>query len=422
KNNYQLQSIKSIELTNKRVLLRVDFNVPIKNGKVEDAFKIEEVLPTIHYLLKHNCSIVLVSHLGRPKGKQAKVLSLFPVFKILKKKLAGEKLIFESGKFSQILTKKISNRLVKRELIFLENIRFNAREEKNDLSMAKELACLGEVYVNEAFAVSHRKAASIDRVAGLMPSYAGFKFFEEVKYLSKALKPMKPAVALIGGAKVETKFDVIENFLKIYNQVLLGGGLANTFLKAAGYDIGGSLFDADKLRKAKLLLQSKKIILPLDVVVADKKTRQSAFVTLVGNNKKLCSKDEEILDIGPKTIIAFSQLIRQAKTIVWGGPMGLFELPKFSHGTIALAKIIGARSSGRALGIAGGGETLYAIHKSKMAGYYDFISTGGGAMLEFLSGKKLAGIEALKKISKTQNYSLRSSSGQASETSGKRDK
>ena len=378
------------------MILRVDFNVPLKNGKVEDAFKIDEVLPTINYLLKHNCSIVLVSHLGRPDGKRAKSLSLFPICKVLMKKLAGEKVVFESKKFNQPLIKKISGRLIKRGLIVLENIRYDAGEEKNDLTLAKDLAKIGDVYVNEAFSVSHRKAASIDRLAKLLPAYAGFKFFEEVEYLSKALNPKKPAVALIGGAKVETKFEVIENFLKKYNQIMLGGGLANTFLKAAGYDIGGSLFDASKVQKAKLFLESKKIILPLDVVVSDKKTRKTARVVLIKKNRKLCSVGEEILDIGPATIIAYSKLIRKAKTIVWGGPMGLFELPKFSHGTMALAKIIGARSSGRALGIAGGGETLYAIHKSKMGRYYDFISTGGGAMLEFLSGKKLPGIEALR--------------------------
>jgi len=285
--------------------------------------------------------------------------------------------------------------LPKVDVVVLENIRFDKREDDNKPALARILSKMGDVFVNEAFATSHRENASTVGITKLLPSYAGLNFENEVKFLSQALKPKKPAVALIGGAKVETKILVIKNFLKIYKKVMLGGGLANTFLAAKGYDVGGSLVEPGEIARAKRLLQSKKLILPIDVVVADKK-RQKARVEKIGQQKKICGAEEQVLDIGPETIKLYSLYIRSAKTIVWAGPLGLFEIPKFSHGTLALAKLIGARASGRALGIAGGGETLMAIHMSKMGRYYDFISTGGSAMLEFLEGRSMLGIKALK--------------------------
>jgi len=385
----KLKTIRDVSLESKRIVLRVDFNVPVKNGKVLDDYKIERALPTIKYLLKRKCKIVLISHFGRPEGKSVKILSLAPVYRVLKKKLKGIRVKF----FSRPLT--IGNhKLPEADIVVLENIRFEKMEDDNKPTLAKILSRMGEVFVNEAFAASHRENASTVGITKLLPSFAGLNFENEVNFLSKALKPKKPAVALIGGAKVETKFQVVKNFLKIYNKVMLGGGLANTFLAARGYDVGGSLFEPSEMGNARRLLKSPRLILPIDVVIFDKK-KQKTRVEKIGRQKKLCRQQDRILDIGPETIIRYAKYIRWAETIIWAGPLGLFEVPMFSHGTLALAKLIGARASGRALGIAGGGETLLAIHMSKMGRYYDFISTGGGAMLEFLEGKNLPGIKAL---------------------------
>lgn len=390
KNN--LRSIKQAELRGKRVVLRVDFNVPVKNGKVLDDYKIERALPTIRYLLKQKCKIVLISHFGRPEGRRVKSLSLEPVFRVLKTKLRKESIKF----FNRPLT--IGRYILpEADIVVLENIRFDHREDDNKPTLSRILSKMGDVFINEAFATAHRENASTVGIVKLLPGYAGINFENEVNFLSKALKPKKPALALIGGAKVQTKFKVIKNFLKIYNKVMLGGGLANTFLVAKGYDVGGSLFERGEIKKAKDLLSSSRLSLPLDVIVADKKTRSKIRAVKIGCVRKLCSAREEILDIGPETIMAYARQIRTAKTIIWGGPVGLIENAHFSHGTIALARIIGARASGSALGIAGGGETLLAIHMSKMGRYYDFVSTGGSAMLEFLEGKKLPGIEVLIK-------------------------
>ena len=386
----KLRTIKNTKIEARRVVLRVDFNVPVKGGKVLDDYKIERALPTINYLLKQKSKIVLISHFGRPEGRRVSSLSLEPVYRVLKKKLKGTSVKF----FSRPLT--IGNhKLPDADVVVLENIRFDRREDGNKPTLARTLAKLGEVFVNEAFATSHRENASTVGITNFLPSFAGLNFENEVNFLSKALKPKQPAVALIGGAKVETKFQVIKNFLKIYNKVMLGGGLANTFLAAKGYDVGGSLFEPSEIGKAKRLLKSSKLILPVDVVVSGR-NKQKVRVEKIGRQKKLCLREERILDIGPATIIRYAKYIRRAETIIWAGPLGLFEVPRFSHGTLALAKLIGARSSGRALGIAGGGETLLAIHMSKMGRYYDFISTGGSAMLEFLEGKKLPGIAALE--------------------------
>ena len=393
-SSIKLKIVRGEEVFGKRVVLRVDFNVTFVRGRVVDEYKIDMALPTIRLLLKNKCQIVLLSHFGRPDGRRVKALSLKPVYKVFRVKMPEVKMCFLDDKIDLGLTGKIKR--LKEQVIFLENIRFDRREDENKKSLARLLASFGEVYVNEAFAACHRANASTVGIAKFLPSFAGLHLEKEVHYLSRALNPKKPAMALIGGAKVSTKFKVIKNFLKIYNKVMLGGGLANTFLAAKGYDVGGSLMEKNTLKSAKSLLRSRRLMLPLDVIVTDRKTRRRARYVLVGKDKHLCAKNEEILDVGPATIRAYALEIRKAQTIVWGGPMGFVEIPRFSHGTLALAKLIGARASGRAVGIAGGGETLYAIHLSKMGRYYDFISTGGGAMLEFLEGKKLPGIDVLK--------------------------
>lgn len=390
----KIKSIKDFEIKNARVILRVDFNVPLKKGRVEDNYKVIRALPTIKHLLKNKNEIVLISHLGRPDGKRIKSLSLEPVFKELKKFLVGEgfKIKFFNKKIDANLVKQVNG--TKADILFLENIRYDKREDENRKNLAQLISQMGDVYVNEAFAACHRKMSSIVAITELLPSFSGLNLTEEFNYLNKSLAPKKPALALVGGAKIETKIVFINQLLKIYNNILFGGGLANTFLVAKGYDIGSSLCDKDQLRKAKLLLGSKKIMLPIDLLVSDKKRKVISCVK-VGQNKQLCKKDEMILDIGPETIKKYSSQIRKAQFIIWNGPMGLFEEKKFRHGTLALAKLIGSRSSGRAVGIAGGGETLLALKMSGMSKYYDFISTGGGAMLEYMEGKILPGIKPL---------------------------
>ena len=392
-SSIKLKTVRGEEVFGKRVVLRVDFNVAFVKGKVEDVYKIDMAMPTIRLLLKNKCQIILISHFGRPEGRRVKAMSLKPVYKILRAKLPGVSMRFVEDKFDVRLVAKVKK--LKERIVFLENIRFDKREDKNEKSLARLLAAMGEAFVNEAFATCHRANASTVGIANLLPSFAGLHLETEVNYLSRALNPKKPAMALIGGAKVSTKFKVIKNFLKIYNKVMLGGGLATTFLAAKGYAVGDSLFEKSEVSKARKMLSNKHLLLPLDVIISDQ-AHTKARAALVGKNKKLCDKTEQILDIGPLTVRRYAEQIRKAQTIVWAGPVGLIEKPRFRHGTIALARLIGARASGKALGIAGGGETLYAIHLSKMGRYYDFISTGGGAMLEFLEGRKLSGIEALK--------------------------
>lgn len=389
-----IKSIENFDIRDGRVILRVDFNVPVKNGKVEDNYKIKRALPTIKKLLKNKNQIVILSHLGRPDGKRIKALSLSPVFKELKKMLSGRgyKMKFFSQKIDAKLVKLVNDTDV--DILFLENLRYDHRENANRKNLALLLSKMGDVFVNESFAASHREMSSLVEITKLLPSFAGLNLVQEVKYLTKSLKPKKPAVAMIGGSKIHTKIALIRGFLKVYNKVLIGGGLANTFFAAKGYEVGGSLFEPDEIRRAKLLLKSKKIILPKDVLVSDK-SKKDVRVVKVSKDKVLCEKNEMILDVGPETVAKYAEYIKKAKLIIWNGPLGLIEEKKFSHGTLSLAKLIGARATGPAVGIAGGGETLLALKMSGMEKYYDFVSTGGGAMLQFMEGKKLPGIKPL---------------------------
>lgn len=380
----------------KRVLLRVDFNVPIKNGKVTDSYKIIRTLPTIKHLLKNKCQIILVSHLGRPNGKTVKSLSLAPVCVELRKRLPSAKIRFVNDKINAKLVKAVRQDFKNEDILFLENIRFDGREEKNSSELASLLAKMVRVYVNEAFAVSHRACSSMVAISEFLPCFAGLNLAAEVEYLSTALNPKSPSIALIGGAKIETKIAVVKRFLDIYDKLLFGGGCANTILLAKGYNVGGSLVEKNEAKKIKPLIKSKKIILPADLVVNGNKSSSKPRVIAVGKNKKLCEKNEMILDIGPETIKNYSTLIKSAKTIIWSGPMGLLEDKRFSHGSLVVAKAIASRASGKAVAIAGGGETLLAVHMSKTEKYFDFVSTGGGAMLEFLEGKELPGLQAIK--------------------------
>ncbi len=382
------------DLHGQRVLVRVDFNVPLKNGKVEDNTKIKAVLPTIKDLREKGGRIILMSHLGRPKGKAKDDLRMEPVARELRKLMPEAKKdigYIKRWDFSEI--KIIAGEMRDGEILLLENLRFNPGEKKNTAKFAKELASLARVYINDAFASSHRKHASIVGVPKYLPSYTGLLFQREITALRKCLKDYKdPYVVVMGGVKISTKIGAIKNLLKKSDYILIGGALANVFLKAKGLEIGKSVYEKEGVKIAKKLLKNKKIILPLDVVVAAGKKGKAKV-----KNSGRVGKSEMILDIGPETIKHYSEYIRSAKTIVWNGPLGYYEDKRFSHGSVALGRLMASRSSGRVYGVAGGGETLDVVEMTGMAKYFDHISTAGGAMLEFLEGKKLPGVVALEK-------------------------
>jgi len=387
-------------LKGKKVLLRVDFNVPLKKigGKitVADDTRIVAAVPTINYLLAAGAKVILMSHLGDPGGKIKAELSLKPIGAALAKilRMKGAAPADWVGKKGLEKIEAMANG----ELILLENLRFHPGEEKNDPKFAEGLASLADIYVNDAFAAAHRAHASIVGVTKFLPSYAGFLMEKEISVLGGLLlNPKKPFIAMIGGAKISTKIGVIENLLKKVDSLLLGGALVNNFFKAAGYGIDNSVFEAKELKTAKKLLTNKKIVLPVDFVVGDFKGKKAWVIKVPAKKAELCKKPYAMLDVGPETVRKYAQIIRRAQTIVWNGPMGYFEIPKYSHGSVALGQLVAARSKGKVFGVVGGGETIEAIEKTGMAGYVDHISTGGGAMLEFLEGKILPGVKPLIK-------------------------
>lgn len=388
-----INSIRKLKnIKGKVVLLRVDFNVPIKDKRVREDYKIKMSLPTIEYLLRKGAKVVVVSHLGSPKGKVVPELSLAPIAKTLQKLLQNRaykrKIKFVPSVVGGEVEKEIKL-LNDGELILLENIRFEMGEEKNDLSFAKKLSAFADIYVNDAFAVSHRNQASVVAVKKYLPSYAGLLLEEEVLALSKALNPKQPLIAVMGGAKIDTKAPLIERMYVKANFILIGGALANNFFKVFGYEVGLSLIDDDSLVFAKKFFKKgkldEKIILPVDVVVL----RSGKYSVKLVNN---LTKKDKIVDIGPKTVEMFSLIIKKAATIVWNGPMGCFEEKSSSFGTLAIGRSIAARSKGAAWGVIGGGETVEAIKLTKMSQYIDWISTAGGAMLSFLGGEKMPGL------------------------------
>jgi phosphoglycerate kinase len=397
----KLKTIKEIKsLKGKKVLLRVDFNVPLKKvgGKitVADDTRIVAAVPTINYLLAAGAKVILMSHLGNPGGKAKADLSLKPVGAALTRilRMKGTAPADWVGKKG---LEKIEA-MASGELILLENLRFHPGEEKNDPKFAEGLASLADIYVNDAFATAHRAHASVSGVTKFLPSYAGFLMEKEISVLGGLLlNPKKPFIGMIGGVKISTKIGVISNLLKKVDQLLLGGALVNNFFKAAGYGIGNSVFEVKELKTAKKLLANKKIVLPVDFVVGDFKGKKAWVVSVPAKKSALCQKPYALLDVGPETIRKYAQIIRKAQTIVWNGPMGYFEIPKYSHGSTALGQLVAARSKGKVFGVVGGGETIAAVEKTGMAGYVDHISTGGGAMLEFLEGKILPGIKPLLK-------------------------
>ena len=387
---FNKKMVTDFDVKGKKVLVRVDFNVPLKDGKVADDTRIKAALPTINYLLENGAAVILCSHLGRPKGEVNPEFSLKPVADYL----GG--LIAAPVKFAADCIGPVADEaaaaLQPGEVLVLENTRFHAGEKKNDPEMAKALASLAELYVDDAFGSSHRAHASTAGVADYLPAAAGFLLEKEIQYLGNTIAdPKRPFVAILGGAKVSDKIGVIENLLDKADSILIGGGMANTFFKAQGYDMADSLVEEDALETAKMLLAKAgdKLVLPVDVVIADDFSADANAKTMdLGD----VPAGWRILDIGPKTVAAFDAIITKAGTVVWNGPMGVFEIDKFAKGTFAIADAL-AKSD--AISIVGGGDSASAIKKSGLADQITHISTGGGASLEMLEGKVLPGLAAL---------------------------
>ena len=388
------KTIKDVDLKGKRVLIRVDFNVPLdENLNITDDIRIRAALPTIKYALDKGAKVILMSHLGRPDGQVKEELRLAPVAKRLRELLNKPVLALKDCIGDDV--KKSVAAMKAGDVILLENLRFHAEEEKNDPDFAKKLASLGDIFVNDAFGTAHRAHASTEGVTHYLPSVAGFLLEKEIEYLGNAVdNPKRPFVAILGGAKVKDKIKVIDNLLNKVDALLIGGGMAYTFLKVQGKTIGSSKLDKDGLETAKSALEkaSKKkipILLPVDHIVADK-FDANADSKLVGAD---IPDGWMGLDIGPKTIKLFEEKLKSAKTIVWNGPLGVFEMDKFAKGTEDIAKFIASLKG--VTSIIGGGDTAAAMAKFKLEDKMSHISTGGGASLEYLEGRGLPGIDAL---------------------------
>ncbi len=388
---FSKKSITDIDVKGKKVLVRVDFNVPIKDNQVTDDTRIVAAMPTLNYLLQHGAAAILCSHLGRPKGGPDPKFSLRPVAAHLSG-LLGKPVAFAEDCVGPV-AEAAANALKPGDVLLLENTRFHPEEEKNDLAFSKQLASLADIYVDDAFGSAHRAHASTEGVAHYLPAVAGFLMEKEIQYLGQAIaNPKRPFVAILGGAKISDKIGVIRNLLTKADQILIGGGMANTFFKAQGYPIGESLCEDEALDTARQLLQSgaTHLRLPVDVVIADRFEAEA--------NKKVIAMGPvpdgwRILDIGPASVANFGKSISTAGTIVWNGPMGVFEFPPFAEGTIGIAKAVAAS---KAISIIGGGDSVSAINQAGLADKITHISTGGGASLEMLEGLDLPGLAALQ--------------------------
>ena len=384
------KTVKDIDLKGKRVLMRVDFNVPMQDGKVTDDKRIRASLPTIKYVLDQGASLILMSHLGRPKSASDSEFSLRPVSEVLASLLGT--LVKMAPDCVGPEVEKMAKDLKSGEVLLLENTRFHAGEEKNDLELAKQLASLGEIFVNDAFGSAHRAHASTEGVARFLPAVSGFLMEQELEYLGRAVaNPEHPYIAILGGAKISDKIGVVETLLSKADKLIVGGGMANTFLAARGLNMQDSLVESTSLETAKAILakSADKLILPVDAVIADKFDAEA--------NSQVVDVDKipagwRMLDVGPKTLELYKRALDGAKLIVWNGPVGVFEMPKFAEGTFAIAHMLG--ESG-ATTVIGGGDSASAVKKAGVAKQMTHVSTGGGASLEFLEGKELPGVGAL---------------------------
>ncbi|WP_342399483.1 phosphoglycerate kinase [Weizmannia sp. FSL W8-0676] len=388
------KSIKDVELQGKRVFCRVDFNVPLKDGNVTDDTRIRAALPTIKYLVENGAKVILASHLGRPKGQVVEELRLTPVAKRLSE-LLGKDVKKANEAYGESVKAEIA-KMENGDVLLLENVRFYPGEEKNDPELAKEFAALADLYVNDAFGAAHRAHASTEGIAHYLPAVSGFLMQKELDVLGKALSnPERPFTAIIGGAKVKDKIGVIDNLLDKVDNLIIGGGLAYTFVKAQGHEIGKSLLEEDKIDLAKSFMAKAKekgvnFYMPVDAVVADEFSETA--------NKKEVAIEEipadwQALDIGPKTVELYAKVIKESKLVIWNGPMGVFEMDEYANGTKGIAEALAAATG--TYSIIGGGDSAAAVEKFHLAEKMDHISTGGGASLEFMEGKTLPGVAAL---------------------------
>lgn len=389
------KTVRDIDLKNKKVLVRCDFNVPLdENFNITDNRRIVGALPTIKYLLENNCKVILCSHLGRPKGQVKKEFSLAPVAKELSKLLGREVKLAEDiiGPSAKELTSNMQNG----EIVLLENVRFDSREEANDEEFAKELASMAEIYVNNAFGTAHRAHSSTAGVAKFLPAVAGFLMEKEINFLGTTLEnPERPFMAILGGKKVSDKIGVIDSLLEKVDTLIIGGGMAYTFFKAMGYNVGNSICELDKLDLATSLMEKAKakgvkLMLPIDTKVGKEFKEDTESKTV---SYKEIPDGWEGFDIGAETIKMYEEELAKAKTVIWNGPVGLFEFDQFAIGTNSIAKFLGDMQG--VTTIIGGGDSAAAIEKLGIGDKFTHISTGGGASLEFLEGKKLPGVECL---------------------------
>jgi phosphoglycerate kinase len=387
-------TMKDLDVKGKRVLCRVDFNVPMRGNEVGDDTRIRAAIPTITYLMEQGAKVILASHLGRPKGKVDDSLRLDPVAKHLATLLDKEVAKANEAYGSEV--QEYIERMAEGDVLLLENVRFYPGEEQNDPEFAKALAGLADVYVNDAFGTAHRAHASTEGVAHHLPAVAGFLLEKELKFLGSALEnPERPFTAIIGGAKVKDKIGVIENLLTKVDNLIIGGGLSYTFIKALGHEIGDSLLEEDKIELAKTFIEQAKekgvnLLLPLDCVIADEFSRTATTQVVAIED---IPSDWQSLDIGPRSVDLFRNAIVESKLVIWNGPMGVFEYELFAQGTNSVAKAV-ADCEGTT--IIGGGDSAAAVEKAELSEYMTHVSTGGGASLEFMEGKVLPGVAALK--------------------------
>jgi phosphoglycerate kinase len=390
-------TIRDVDVAGKRVFVRVDFNVPIEDGKVVDDARIRAALPTIVFLIRRGAKVILASHLGRPKGKVTDSLRLRPVAERLSQLLGQE--VRVTGDALGVGTQDAVRRLKKGDVLLLENLRFHKEEEANDPEFAKQLASYADIYVNDAFGTAHRAHASTVGIAQYLPAYAGLLMEREIEVLSRLLEdPARPFAAVIGGAKVSDKIMVLENLLQRLDTLVLGGGMANTFLVAQGNTVGKSLLEADMVEDARRLLdmaeqKGVRLVLPVDVMVAKEVTRGAEHKILPVEK---IPNSWSIVDVGPRSMGLFEEALDGARTILWNGPLGVFEIPTFGDGTRQMARYLATRAEAGATVVLGGGDSAAAVDQQGLADKMTHVSTGGGATLEFLEGRELPGIAILR--------------------------